>query len=203
MPRRKTAPRKLSADIPPALRAFLETGEREPRNVEIFMLAKSADRLAAVWKDCRREILAGWIREHPASRCWAWWRFDSPEPRKRLGGIGSPMSEDLAVGENLEFGLPTSFLTPFLAAYYRGEARDIHGNSIGLEFRGSDFAGVAIDATDPPTYESEAEYLRRHNLLTPAEIRHLEIHPELLEPEVVTFDEDEDEQSSDCEAVLA
>ena len=46
-----------------------------------------------------------------------------------------------------------------------------------------------IDDADPPVFESEAAYLRRHRLLTPAERVHLKAHPELLVPEVVVFDD--------------
>ncbi|HAR38567.1 MAG TPA: hypothetical protein DCS09_08385, partial [Porphyromonadaceae bacterium] len=47
-----------------------------------------------------------------------------------------------------------------------------------------DFAGLAIDPADPPKYESQAAYLRRHGLLTREERAHLGKHPELLEPEM-------------------
>jgi hypothetical protein len=39
--------------------------------------------------------------------------------------------------------------------------------------QGEDFAGVAIDENDSPRYESQAAYLERHGLLTPAERRRL------------------------------
>ncbi len=48
-----------------------------------------------------------------------------------------------------------------------------------------------IDETDPPTFESEAAYLDRHGLLTAAEKKFIEKHPELMKPEKVIFGEDE------------
>jgi hypothetical protein len=39
-----------------------------------------------------------------------------------------------------------------------------------------------VDESDPPLYESEAVYLRRHGLLTATEKRWLQDHPEALEP---------------------
>jgi len=41
-----------------------------------------------------------------------------------------------------------------------------------------------IDANNPPQVESEAAFLLRHGMLTPAEVRHLYDHPELLRPVV-------------------
>ena len=41
----------------------------------------------------------------------------------------------------------------------------------------------------PPVYESEAAYLDRQGLLTPAEKKYLKEHPESLEPEKVEFEE--------------
>ena len=48
--------------------------------------------------------------------------------------------------------------------YYSGLAVDIHGAPIGDLYPG-DFKGVAIDPNDPPTFESQAAFLKRHGLL--------------------------------------
>lgn len=44
------------------------------------------------------------------------------------------------------------------------------------------------DPEDPPVYESEAAYLKRHGLLTKMEIRWLETHPELMDHETIHVD---------------
>ena len=72
--------------------------------------------------------------------------------------------------------------------YYNGRSKDIHGNPIGTNYKEGDFEGVAIDPNDPPRYESEAAYLKRLNLLTPAELKYLDKHLELMEPEIVEFE---------------
>jgi hypothetical protein len=36
------------------------------------------------WRELREELLDAWIAEHPGSRPWAWWRWDSPEPRRQV-----------------------------------------------------------------------------------------------------------------------
>jgi hypothetical protein len=43
---------------------------------------------------------------------------------------------------------------------------------------------VPISATDPPRYESEASFLKRHKLLLPGEVRrlrHADFEPETVE----------------------
>jgi hypothetical protein len=35
--------------------------------------------IETAWRELRREIMATWT--NPASRPWAWWVFDAPEPR--------------------------------------------------------------------------------------------------------------------------
>jgi hypothetical protein len=40
----------------------------------------------ALWAAHRDELLAEWVRDHPGSRPWGWWRWDAREPRGQLGG---------------------------------------------------------------------------------------------------------------------
>ena len=73
-----------------------------------------------------------------------------PEPlRRRLGGVGEPDSL-----RDIRFGVPTRWTRPI-----RG---NFHGES-----------EVTYDVDDPPTYESEPAFLRRHQLLLPSERRQL------------------------------
>jgi hypothetical protein len=44
--------------------------------------------LAYPWTEARKELIPEWIREHPCSRPWAFWEFDAPGPRRRVGGSG-------------------------------------------------------------------------------------------------------------------
>jgi hypothetical protein len=44
-----------------------------------------------------------------------------------------------------------------------------------------------VDENNPPVYESQASYLQRLDLLTPAEQKWLEGHPELLQPEPIEY----------------
>jgi hypothetical protein len=56
------------------------------------------------------------------------------------------------------------------------------------------FTGKAIDPNDPPRYESQAEYLKRHNLFELGESRRLQAKS--FEPEVVDFEECEEPESA-------
>jgi hypothetical protein len=160
----------------------------------IWQLGRNDDDARARWEQVRAGLLASYIHAHPGTRPWAWWRFDSPratvlprvgvlppwlsaitcEPRRRLAGTGTAVCEVLNCSPEFAFGRPTHFLdADLLAAYQR---------------RGNDLAGAEpYAASDPPVYESEAEYLRRHALLEPAAARRLT--PADFEPEIVEQDD--------------
>jgi hypothetical protein len=205
--RRRRAPEpEVSANV----RAYLLTGDHDKGGFEVFRLWGSQERCKATWESVKAELLPEWIRLHPCSRPWAWWELDAPrwtrtfdafwdgtlpEPRRRLGGIGTPDFEVLASVPHFDRGIPTRWVNQRDADYYNGRAMDIHGNKINQKwppgsgtYQEGDFAGKAIDPADPPRFEAEAVYLERHGLLTATERKHLAAHPELLEPEVVHND---------------
>lgn len=154
------------------------------------------------WNMYRDEILAGWTRKTPCTRPSCWWRFEAPiwenpeyddraikdalrEPRKRLGGTGTPRHECLAYAPSFTLGIPDSWVSAWDEDYYNGRAVANDGSLIGEDYKDGDFDGIAVDPDDPPIFESQAAYLKRHDLLTAAEVRWLEKHPEALEPEAV------------------
>jgi hypothetical protein len=97
------------------------------------------------------EITAEFVAAHPGRRPRWWWKENAPEPRQRLGGVGMPWEQAARRSPvALERGVPTHWL-------YEGGAWD----------------GVPIDPANPPLYESEAAYLRRHHLLTREELQQL------------------------------
>ena len=160
----------------------------EPGSSEAFDYHFSDWNPKKLWRAYRDEFLPKWISKHPCTRPSPWWDHDAPrwlddpwpgcfihgklaQPRKRLGGIGTAKFEVLAYAPSFTKGIPDGWITEL-------DVR-IHGK-----------IGKVIDPEDPPTYESEAAYLKRHGLLTPGEIRHLEKRPELLEPEIVRLDDE-------------
>ncbi len=161
----------------------------------------SKDEIKGLWTENRDEVLKWWIENKPCSRPGPWWIFDAPledtktrfeviktQRRDRISGVGTPCYLCLNYCAQFTLGIPNSWVSQRDADYYNGRAKDIHGKPIGNNKEG-DFEGLAIDPTDPPTFESQAAYLKRHGLLTTEEKRHLGKHPELLKPEAVT-DED-------------
>lgn len=195
MLRRRTSTRPLLSE---SLRRFLETGDSAMgidagMDVDahaVFRLRRDETALRALWQDHRAELLAEFVAEHPGSCPWAWWRFEAPEPRRRLGGIGTPAAEVLAYAPEIRCGIPSRWVSEQDVAYYTGRAVDVHGCPIGQEFRGHDFRGVAIDPDDPPRFESEAAFLDRHGLLSAAE--RLRLPADAFEPELVDQHTDEE-----------
>jgi len=175
---------------------YLETGQApEGHRLAALLLEGDRGELRRLWEACREDILARWVVAAPGTRPWGWWWHDAPrwraedmpaqarvlnpkafsfpEPRRRLGGTGTPQYECLAVVPRLEAAIPVDWVSSFDADFYRGKAKDIHGNPIGTEFVGHRFDGKAIDFGNLPRYEAEASYLKRHNLLLPGEAERL------------------------------
>lgn len=152
---------------------------------------------AALWATHRDMILDEHVKDFPGTRPPLWWNFDAPkspigtypgchydgelcEPRKRLGGIGTPTHEVLNWLPSFSYGLPLSFIDHSDVDYYNR-----HGIFAGVapSQNKSPFTGVAIDSDDPPLYESEAAFLERHGLFLPGERKRLkkaDFEPETL-----------------------
>ncbi len=214
--RKRKTRKTIKVTLSEHLRVYLETGRDITKDgsipglakAELFMLRKGGDRLHKAWALHRDAILPGWIKKNPCTRPWPWWECDAPkEPvvggwnyrhfdaaqRKRLGGVGTPTFEVLSCGLRFEFGIPTSYVDQWEVDYYNGVAKDIHGKRIRSGFKKGAFKAVAYNKEDPPTFESEAAYLQRHNLLSEIEEKYLKQHPELLKPEKVEFEEDDED----------
>jgi hypothetical protein len=118
--------------------------------------------LRDVWAEHAEAVVAHHVKRRPGTRPLRWWEFDSPQPRRRLGGVGTPLHECTAYGLSLHYGIPADWR------------------------RQGDFftSGTPIDPDDPPRYESEAKYLLRLGLLLPGERERLcprDFWPELVE----------------------
>ena len=131
------------------------------------------------WDHYGAEIIERWAVDHPGTRPKCWWRFsaprltpdhpvvladptawpallsDLPAPRERIGGTGTPIYERLNYVPEFERGLPVAWIQNRDLETYRliGRPLDV----------------PTIDPEDPPTYESQASYLRRLKLLLPGE----------------------------------
>lgn len=143
----------------------------------------STARLELAWRERREAILAVFTAQYPGTRPSCWWDFDAPRqplgtwpgyfidgklpaPRERLGGKGTPAFEVLNYMPEYAYGLPTRWVDDWSIALYTGQARDVHGKRMFAEYAGKDFTAQHFDRTDPPRFESQATYLRRHALLS-------------------------------------
>lgn len=163
---------------------------------ETFLLANPGKRdgLRAIWESNKNKIITDWIKKTPCTRPWAFWEFDVKEIRRRIGGIGDLFHDwgDYTPHE-CYFGIPGAWVSAFDEAYYNGKALDVFGKVIPSPFKDGDFQKTAYDPNDLPVFESEAAHLERHGFLTTTEKTYLKKYPELMEPEKIEFDDDEDE----------
>jgi hypothetical protein len=153
MPRGQTPLRASAAAIP--VRVFAWFMEESPRPLEVYVRGE-----AELWAWAREVVLAEWIRQRPGTRPLAWWAHDAPEPRRRTGGTGDAACECTAYAELYLRGVPAFWLTEkVLGRLTKHPHNRVH-----------DRPAIAVDASDPPTFESEREYLGRHGLLLAREV---------------------------------
>jgi hypothetical protein len=139
-------PRRIQRQaLPPQAEEWLRTGAL---NTWYFLTKIPPE---VVWRENADRIVAEFAAENPGQRPLLWWRFDAPEPRRRLGGTGTPLHECSACALNLHYGVPS---------HWR-RADQFYLN------------GTPIDPANPPIYESEATYLKRLGLLLPGEGKRL------------------------------
>ena len=153
--------------------AFLRTGIAPPGDAETYLWKIEDEKVKAAWKTVGADLLAEHVKKFPGSRPWAWWEFDAPERRLRVGGTGTPRHEAFPTkNPRYRFGVPQDWIVEREVNFYLRRGRII---------------GKAFDENDPPTFESEPAYLRRLGLLLPGEEKRLKDSD--FAPVPVTFDE--------------
>lgn len=171
MPVRRTLNKRLKSNISDDIRAYLETGAMPDQPDWDFYEMTDPVNLKSLWESTRDEILSTWIKSYPGSRPWIWWKLESPEPRRRIGGVGTEAASVLAYKPAYDFGIANLWVDGWLIDYYRN--------------RGTPIEAQAIDPVNPPIFESQAVYLRRLNILTPAEKSVLSKKRKVWEPETI------------------
>ena len=95
-------------------------------DADSFAYFLSNEGLRDLWERCRDLVLDKWVRTRPGTRPSLWWRFDAPrepagthpgyfydgalpQPRKRLGGTGTPAHEVLAYVPSTRYGIPSEW----------------------------------------------------------------------------------------------
>lgn len=192
--------RHLRFDCHPAVIAYLRDEEPDEADTEgrsalaAVEFFQEPDDLREIWKKIRDEILADWVIEFPGTRPSAWWKWDAPEPRQRIGGIGTVKSDFLAYVATFHCGIPTGWASQALLT----KGWPI-GNNAG-QIVWAPLSGVdadPFDPNDPPLFEAQATYLQRKGLLSEAERRRLS--PADYEPEAAVLEDCFAEQMASAE----
>jgi hypothetical protein len=124
-----------------------------------------------IWQTWGPAVLARWIQERPGTRPSLWWKYQAP--RLSAKGIKAYYDGKLldarqrvgGVGKTKENWLP----------FYR----------CGLP--ASRECWKFFDLNEPPVFEAQATYLRRHGLLTIEGEEALKDRPAAFEPEIINF----------------
>ena len=91
MPKKPRKSRKLRANaISPALLKYFHGEPYSPNDdgaCDVFLM-ELRPAMKQAWETHRDQVIAGWIKENPCTRPYAFWRFDAPEGRKQIGGSG-------------------------------------------------------------------------------------------------------------------
>lgn len=131
------------------------------------------EELSKLWNQYSDSIIAEHVEKNPGTRPGRWWKFTATEPRKRVGGIGTACHEVLeGYYQRFLYGIPQSWITPHDVEFYKRPAPEKYGFRCEPKSAGQ-FAACAIDPKDPPRFESQAAYLKRHGLLLPGEAKQI------------------------------
>jgi hypothetical protein len=99
----------------------------------------------SAWEAIRDELLAEWIGESPGTRPWGWWEHDAPRHDTGTYFEPLPVPRRRLGGK----GQTTPEKYPAMVPYFD---------------KGIPSSWAEIDPDDPPVFESEASFLKRHGL---------------------------------------
>lgn len=187
MPRKPRKRLKVKRQPTPAELAYLSDTDitLETGGLEYFQLFSLRHAMSGMdgtpgprelWEEYREDFLPAFIAKNPGRRPIAWWHWDAPR------------QPDQGSGFWYEGTLPE----PRRRIGGKGK---LHENYVPFCQYGipQHWDPKTLDPDDHLIFESQAAYLDRYGFLTESEKRHIKKHPELLEPEKVIFDEDEEE----------
>lgn len=154
----------LVSMLPACHLAWLETGTYGSSGAVDWFFAHHGG-VDEAWRTVGATVLEEWIAKYPGTRPWAWWRYDAPEPRRRIGGTGDVFHPGCFL-----MGIETNFVTRELADCYNGRnIRPADRSVWNREWVEGYFTKAPVDPADHPMFESQAAYLSRLGLLLPEE----------------------------------
>jgi hypothetical protein len=139
------------------------TDQPLPANFETFVLRIDFHgNMETLWNQNRDVILTEHVKDNPGTRPALWYRYDAP--RLPVGTFPGHYRDGQLPEPRLRTGGTGTPVAATSAAY-----------AYGLPTAWIDFA-----EDDPPTFESQAEYLTRHGLLMAGEERRADFEPETV-----------------------
>lgn len=177
---RRPAKQKIRKDVIPldeSIREFLFYGTAEKGTtgweLETSKFFDQGRAITEAWEAHKPALMGEWIKKHPGTRPLSWWEYDAP--REPVPGWNHKRFDSAQRRRLGGTGTPSHEALSIAPHFSRGIPKSwIH----------------QPQPEDPPIYESEAEYLRRHDLLTAEEKRALASMPEAWEPEKVEINGD-------------
>jgi len=157
--------RERAEGLPAELAEVFLIGRRKSFLAFIEVGGRTPDQLREKWQEHRDVLLRAFVEQHPGRRPWGWWRYDATEPRRVLSGAAAAEENGAAAG-----------------ASRRGARASASRDDEFWKWH----HGVPWPLADA---ETQAHYLSRLGLLTPAEIRALGRRPRAR-------DEDEEEEDA-------
>jgi hypothetical protein len=137
----------------------------------------AGDKLRELWEEVQDDILEDWVAERPGTRPRLWWRYSAP---RISAGSWEPTNDSYLDGRLPEPRLQTSGAGAPVWEHF--------AYAPSFEY-GLPASWVGFDPADAPRFESQASYLRRHDLLTAKEKHVLKASD--FEPEAPAIPEDE------------
>lgn len=137
--------------IDPTQWALLTDSELPADANKFILLDRNNDRvMRPLWEEYGAAILANWIEEHPGTRPYLWWRYDAPRAK---GQDKLPINQRQVEPRQVIFGEGQPLHEAFnIAPFYRYGIPDWCGNP-----------------DEPPIFEFQHDYLKRHGLLEKGE----------------------------------
>src|SRR5664280_1874462 len=130
--------------------------DSETKFAIILLEAGDGEALREVWGRARGEVLGAWLKDHPGTRPAVFWRFDTPhQPLGTHDGCFYDGKLPQPRKQISGAGCDASAISAYMPSYESGLPT----------------AWAGFEEGDPPVFESQAAYLKRHNLLTAGELR--------------------------------
>jgi hypothetical protein len=147
----------------PAVWAWLTDAEPPTGSNPFALMALRDDDLRELWHEHRERILADHIDVHPGTRPAAWWLWDAPR------------ALPVTLGRFYGTTFAPAMVEP--RCLLRGSGCPLHEAAAFAPSYAYGIPAWCGDPDEPPEFETQAAYLKRHGLLLPAERRARPVEP--------------------------